>query len=375
VVLAVLVGLGVVGYRLWFVPSTFEVVLHGVVEVQEVRLGSRVGGRVAEVLVQEGDRVSPGAPLIRLAVPELEAQRAVLQAKLAAAVAERDKAEAGPRDLEKAEARSALAGAEARLARLQKGWREEEIAQARHDLEASEADLRQANRELARLQSLLNTGGSSPGDIDLIRGARDRAQGRTSSARSRLEMLLNGSRPEDIAEAKAERDRLQAAYDLLQEGTRKEDRAFAQAQVEQIRAQIQELEVDLNEATVRAEEACLVEVIGVRRGDLVAPNQPMLRVLRAEDLWVRVYIPEPTLGQVRLGQAVHVSVDAYPGVELTGRITQIASESEFTPRNVQSAEQRKHQVFAAKVRVDDPRGIFKSGLAARVVLPLHGADQ
>jgi multidrug resistance efflux pump len=114
----------------------------------------------------------------------------------------------------------------------------------------------------------------------------------------------------------------------------------------------------------------VVEVLAVRRGDLVTPNQSLLRVLRADDMWVRVYVPETQLSRVRLGQDVEVRVDGYPGRTFAGTVAQIASVSEFTPRNVQTADERHNQVFGIKVRVADPQGVFKSGMAADVIVPL-----
>jgi multidrug resistance efflux pump len=92
--------------------------------------------------------------------------------------------------------------------------------------------------------------------------------------------------------------------------------------------------------------------------------------LKADDLWVKVFIPETELGRVRLDQAVTVTVDSYPGTRFPGRVIQIATQSEFTPRNIQSIDERRHQVFAAKVRVDNPQGVFKSGMAAEVTIPV-----
>jgi multidrug resistance efflux pump len=109
-------------------------------------------------------------------------------------------------------------------------------------------------------------------------------------------------------------------------------------------------------------------VLGVRKGDVVAPNQAIVRVLRADDLWVKAYVPETELGRVRLGQAVDVGVDGYPGRRFAGTVEQIASESEFMPRNVQSADERRSQVFGVKVRVANPDGMFKSGMAAEIVM-------
>jgi multidrug resistance efflux pump len=184
-------------------------------------------------------------------------------------------------------------------------------------------------------------------------------------------MLEAGSRSEDIAEAAAQLKQAQANYDLLLAGTRSEDLAAAEGRVAEARGRLHEIEANLDEAVVHAPERVLVEVVGVRKGDLIQPNQPILRVLRANDLWVKAYVPEPELGQVRLDQPAEVTVDAYPEKRFQGTVTYIAAESEFTPRNVQSAEERKHQVFAIKVHVPDPQGIFKSGMAAMVSLPLQ----
>jgi len=98
---------------------------------------------------------------------------------------------------------------------------------------------------------------------------------------------------------------------------------------------------------------------------------PGSRVLRAGDLWVKAYVPATELGKVRLNQKVSVTIDAYPGRFFEGTVQQVAAISEFTPRNVQSISERRHQVFAVKVLISDPQGVFHSGMAAEVVLPLH----
>jgi multidrug resistance efflux pump len=363
------------GAYFWFGSNPKELRLPGVVEIQDVRLGSKVTGRVAEILVREGDRVEADTPLVRLALPELQAQRDQLVAKLAAAQADRDKMYAGARPLEKESARAAYVNAEKKLVQTTEGWRDEEKRQAKADLDAAVADAIQANREYIRLEMLLPGGGATAAEMDVARGNRDRANARQSSSKIRYEMLNKGGWDVQIAAAAADRDRLKAQYDLLLEGNREEDKRNADAQVALLKAQIREMDAQLSEGTITAAERCVIEVLSVRKGDLVTANVPVIRVLRAEDLWVRIYVPEPDLGKVRLGQPARVTLDAYPGTTFDGEVIQIDTISEFTPRNVQSADQRKHQVFAVKVHVPDPRGIFKSGLAAEVVLPLHGADQ
>jgi multidrug resistance efflux pump len=158
---------------------------------------------------------------------------------------------------------------------------------------------------------------------------------------------------------------------LLKAGTRSEEIAAAVARVAEMRGRVEEMNANLAETVVRAPEKAVVETLSVRKGDVVPPNQPVVRVLRAADLWIKVFVPETELGKVRLGQPVTVTIDSYPGRRFEGNITWIASSSEFTPRNVQSADERQHQVFAVKVRVPDPQGIFKSGMAATVIVPTH----
>ena len=349
-------------------------ILPGTVEIQEVRLGSKVGGRVKSVSVREGDRVTAGQELVRFETPELDTQREQLRAKLRAAEADLLKAHRGPRPEEKAEAKAAVEAAEARLLRLQNGWREEERRQAKNEADAAEADLVLAKAEFERIDRLSRQGGGvvvTRSEWDTARAARDRSQRRYDAALARYEMMMNGSRPEDVAEATAEVARAKAKSALLENGTREEDIALAEATVAEIKGRLAEVEVNRNEAVVLAPGPAVVDVLSVRTGDLVPPNQPVVRILRDDDLWVKVFVPETDLGKVRLNQQVEVTVDAYPGQRLPGTVDQIANASEFTPRNVQSADERRHQVFAVKVRVDNPRGIFKSGMAAEVWLPLQ----
>ena len=145
------------------------------------------------------------------------------------------------------------------------------------------------------------------------------------------------------------------------------------ADVAEIRSRLQEFDVNLEEATVRAPSRSVIDVVSVRKGDLVAAGQTVARILRADDLWVRVYIPEIELGKIRLNQPARVTIDAYPGKTFQGTIVQIATVSEFTPRNIQSVDERRHQVFGAKVVVDDPQGVFKSGMAAEVDIAIEEA--
>jgi multidrug resistance efflux pump len=345
--------------------------LPGVVEIQEVRLGSKIGGRVAEVLVAEGDLVKAGQVLVRLETPELEAQREQLSARVLEVESALEKAKNEPRQEEKDAARAAFESMQARLKRFKAGSRSEEIQQARNDLAAAMADSRLAREDMDRAERMFRSAAMPRSDYDRARATLDHSQSAAAAAKARLDLLLAGTRPEEIEEAEAELRRTDANYRLLQAGTRSEDIAAAEAQVAETRGKLHEVEANLREATVVAPELSVVEVLAVRKGDLVAANQPILRVLRAADLWVKVYIPETDLSKVRLNQQVALTVDGYPGERFEGTVLQINSASEFTPRNIQSVDERRHQVFGIRIRVLDNKGVFKSGMAADVYVPLQ----
>jgi multidrug resistance efflux pump len=372
----IILGIGVLGAcaaasGFWWLLGERGSELHflGTVEVQEVRLASKIGGRVAEVRIREGDLVPAGQLLVRLEAPEMEAQREQWRARVDAMTAALDKMRNGARTEEREAADAAAAAAQARYERLKAGSRKEDIRQAEAELRREEASLAVAEKELHRIDWLLARNAGYAADYDSARAEDGRSRARVAAARARLDLLVAGSRKEDIDEAAAELKRCQANALLLQHGNRSEDIAEAQATLTEARGKLHEIEAQLGEASLRAPEQAVIEVLSVRKGDVVAPNQTILRVLRADDLWVKVYVPETDLGHVRLGQQVDVTVDSYPGKRFRGTVEQVASESEFTPRNVQSAEERRHQVFGVKVRVANPDGMFKSGMAAEVALP------
>jgi multidrug resistance efflux pump len=366
-----LVAIGsALGFFWPFGREASELRLQGIVEIQEVRLGSKVGGRVAEVFVHEGDEVPPGKLLVRFEAPELEAQQEYWYAQVQANRAAADRARNGPRAQEVEAGRAAYEAAAARLAKMVTGYREEEKRQIRNELVSAEADLNLTREEFERIRQLYPKS-VSRSEYDAARFTYRRAQGRYEAARAKNDMLVAGNREEDLREATADWWNAGCKYNLLVEGTREEDKREADARLAESEAKLREIRANLREARVTIPKKAVIEVLAVRKGDLIPPNQPILRVLYAEDLWVKVYVPETQLGKVRLNQKVDVTIDSHPGRVFAGTVKQIASISEFTPRNVQSADERRHQVFGIKVRVDNARGIFKSGMAAEVRVPLH----
>ena len=245
----------------WFWPASrgpAELKLPGTVEIQEVRLGSRIAGRVSTVPIHEGQVVEPGTVLFTLEPFEWSAKREQVRQRLATAKADLDKAIAGPLPEEVAEAKGAMEAAKARLDRAKTGYREEQKRQAKADLEASEADQRKAEDDLARLTKA-KPEAVSQSEIDQATAAQDAARGRAKSLKAMLDMMITGSRVEDIDEARADYNRTSAHYEFLKRGTREEDEAAAYAAVKVAEASLAEAEVNCRKPTVAAPEKCVGE--------------------------------------------------------------------------------------------------------------------
>jgi HlyD family secretion protein len=209
----------------------------------------------------------------------------------------------------------------------------------------------------------------SPTEYDTAVGRLQTARAKFNSADARVRMIVKaGNREEDKRETEADYQKALARHKLLKAGSRDEDKEIAKAQVAELEAKLREVEVNLNEAVIRAPSKMILEVLGVRVGDLVAPNQPVIRALHLDDRWVKVFVSSVDLGRIRVGDPAAVTCDSFPGRQFKGTVVQIATIGEFTPRNVQTLDERRHQVFAVKVRVDDGGDVFKSGMAAEVIL-------
>jgi multidrug resistance efflux pump len=348
-----------------------KLLLSGFVEQQEVHVGSRQGGRVVQVLVEEGEMVRKDQPLVRLDLEDLLARRAGLEADLAREEATQQKLENGARKEEIAQAHAAAEAAMARYQAIKTGPRKEEIAQAEAQFASADAMAHDARLDAERMLSLYEKGVVSRQQRD---NAWNRYQSLAAEAKARqekLQELRNGSRPEDVRAAYEEYQQQLARLRLLEAGTRREELAEGRARVARARAQIQELDTQIAEGEIRAPTKAHVETVSVRPGDLLQPGAPVIRLLEPDRVWVRIYVPEPQLGLVRVGQKAEIRIDTFPHRTFTGIVEQINAESEFTPRNVQSRDERNHQVFGVKVRVDNQLGEIKSGMAADVTILLN----
>lgn len=370
-IVLLLIGVGAgLGFFWPFGNGAGTLQLHGIVEIQEVRLASKVGGRIKEVLVKEGDIVKPGQVLVEFEAPELMAQKKQLEAKKRKAMSNLKQLEESlPKEIEASKAASEAA--KARWEKTNIGWRPEEIDMAKREEKFSLADKEFAKLEWERVKKLYPNS-VSKSEYDMAKANLERTTRKHDVAVIRLQMLIKGGWELEKEVAEKEWKQALANYQKLV-ATEYEIKESAREEVNIIQGEIDKVDVDLKESKVVAPEKAIVEVVGVRAGDVVGPNQSIIRVLRADDLWVKVFVPETDLGKLRLHQKVDVIADAYPGKHFQGEIFQVGSIAEFTPRNVQSKEERRYQVFPVKIRVSDPEGVFRAGMAAEVLVPIAPA--
>jgi HlyD family secretion protein len=322
----------------------------GTLEARNINVGSKVGGRITQVLAREGDRVQANQLLVTFDHDELEAR--VIQA------------------------RGRLDQAKANYARLQHGFRPEEIAQARAtagsgaqevtaaqaNLERAQADAAFAEVEYQRMQKLFDEGVAS-------KQVRDDAETRLKAARAQVEALHGSLR------ASQDRSRASKAQEQLTEkGFRSEDIAAARAEVLLAEGTLKEAEARFAEREVRAPANAVVEVLDVRPGDLLPANAAIARLLEADQLYVMVYVPQTQIGRVRVGQQAEVRVDTYGKEAFPATVEQIRQQAEFLPRNVQTKEERVHQVIGVKLRVENRDNKLRAGINAEVRF-LEGGGQ
>ena len=359
VLLAAIVG-GTALYATWF---RHEDVLQGsgTVEARNIRVGSKVGGRIDQVLVREGDRVQPGQVLVTFDDQELKA--AMEQSR-----ANAQKSERGYRQEDIAEARGAAGQAKAEYEQRRNGYRQEDIAAARADLDRAQAEEVRSHLDFQRYDALAQKDLVSKQQRDTAEMNWKVATAQQENAKHKLDELRRGYRPEEIAAAEARYRQTQATLEKFERGNRRED-------VDQAKAAYAYDEARFRERQVTAPSAAIVEVLDVRPGDLIPPNTPVATLLEAEQIYVRIYIPETIIGRVRVGEKAEVRVDSFPKAVFEGVVEQINQQAEFLPRNVQTRDERVHQVIGVKIRINPgTEGSKNGGKGAEQVLPGMAAD-
>lgn len=352
--------------------ATLEVT--GQIESDAVTAGSKIGGRVEKVLVEEGGQVKKGDVLIRLDAAETQAALSAAQAQLAQAEALLLKAETGATAEQLAQAEAALKAAEEQYTLARKGAREEEKRAAQAGVEAARAPYDAAKADYDRAQRLLQQEVIPQQVFDRSEAAFKAAEAQLKAAREKADIVDEGLRAEEIAMAKANYDRAKAFLDEVKRGPRDEDLAAARATRDAAAAQVERAQVALREMEIVAPIDGLIESLDVRPGDLIKPG-PIVRLMNPEDLDLTIYVSAAMLGHLQTGQKVVITTDAHGLEEFEGIITHIASEGEYTPRNLQTEEERVQQVFSVEIQLDSAGGKLRAGMTAIAHLPRAGAGQ
>jgi HlyD family secretion protein len=301
----------------------------GYVEATDVRVAPSVGGRLIEVAVAEGDRVAAGALLARLDTADTEIALRRAEADRDQAVAALDLLRAGSRPEEVRQARA-----------------QAESAQA--DVQAAESELQAASADLQRFDALLQSNSGSRKQRDDAGTRRDVAAARVHAARERARAAGEGAA-------------------RLRAGARPEEIAGARARVAAADAQIAGLQKNIADAVVTSPVAGIVTAKLADAGETLAPRSPVAAITDLDHAWANVYVDEPVVPRLRLGQPVTLVTDA--GQRLEGKITFISPRAEFTPRNVQTAAERSKLVYRIKVSVDNRDGVLKPGMPVEAELP------
>jgi multidrug resistance efflux pump len=356
-----------VGWQVWTNSRPYE--WSGTVEARTISVGSRVGGRVKDVRAKEGEQVAADQPLLELEPGDLPAQRLIAKAELDQARANLEKLQKGarPEEIQQAKARAQTASAAWEEARV--GARSEQIAAARARLVASQAAADKAKLDAERAERLFATQAISQGQLDDAQTTLRGAIAQRDALKHELDELQNGSRREDLAQAAARADEARASAQLVIAGSRVEDIEAAQAAVDASQGRLDQMDVSISELVVRAPRAARVESLDLRPGDIIAPNSTAATLIEEDQLYVRIYVPETQIGHIHPGQEVPIQVDSFPRRSFRGVVEHVNSKGEYSPRNLQTADERADQVFAARVGIREGGDVLRAGMAAFIHVP------
>lgn len=375
----------------------------GTIEAEEIRISSETGGRIVQVAVDEGDAVETGQLLIQLDDSLWIAQVSEAEAALAAARAALAEVQAGPRPSEIAAAKAEVARAEAELAGAQAAYQHAQaLLKTPHDLNAqiddaqariaqAQAQIGQAQARYGAAQALRDatTGGT---DYDktkrrvyelqmaaaqaAIEAAQEAQKGAEAALaalqeirRNPLSLIAEVHRAEgQVKIAEANLALAQAKLEALLAGPQPEKVRAAEAEVQQAEAALRLVQVQRERLALRSPIAGLVTSRLMDPGELAAPGAVLMTVADLDQVTLQIFVPTDRIGYVHLGQRAIVTVDSFRGRAFEGRVVYIADRAEFTPKNVQTQEDRVQTVFAVKLRLDNPEHLLKPGMPADATL-------
>lgn len=365
----------------WQRPPADTIKLYGNIELTQVDMSFKIAGKLGSLEIREGDAVKEGMVLARLDTAQLESMKSRDQAGLAAAESlvpqlqtaiERQRATlAAETGLRQAQ----LAQAEARLQELLAGSRAQEIQASRALVAEARSQNQQASLDWERAQVLYKKDDISTAQFDQARARFEATAAALRQAEERLGLVVEGPRKEQIDGARAQVEQARAGIRLTEASALElkrleQELVTRRAQVEQARAQVAVVDAQLADAVVRAPINGVVLVKTAEMGEVLAPGATFATIGAIDLPWLRGYIGEQDLGRVKLGARVRVTTDSFPGKTYWGRVTFISSEAEFTPKQIQTPEERVKLVYRIKIEVANPRQELKLNMPAEAEILL-----
>ncbi len=337
---------------------------NGTIEATEVDLSAKISGKIMQLSVSEGDTATQNQLIAKLDDTELTA--AVAQAKAAVETAKSNLADlvAGARQEEIAQARANVAAAKSNFENMVAGPRPQEIDTAKAALNQAVANLDKASKDWTRMQNLFTDGAVSAQQRDAAKTGYESALSQRDAAKAQLDLLLAGYRPQQIETAKNQYQATQQQLNLVLAGSRPEAIAAGRARLRQAEATLQQLQAQLTYTVITSPLNGVVLIKNMEPGELANIGSPIVTIADLDNVWLRVYVPEPDIGKIKLGQTATVTVDSYPNKSFQGKVAEISSQAEFTPKNVQTKKERVNLVFGVKINLSNPEHLLKPGMPA-----------
>ena len=347
----------------------------GNIELTEINIAFKTAGRLIERNVDEGDNVKKGQILARLDRDQLLAERAREVATLAAAETQVAQAETAIQwqkatlagDLE--QRRADLSSNESKLLELKNGSRPQEIQEGRAAVEAAQAELDRAKRDWDRAQTLFKDDDISAEQLDQYRNHWQNAQAALKQAQERQSMTVAGPRVEQVEAQAAAVQRARGVLKMTEANAleikrREQELMTRHADIEQAKAGLALIDSQLADTVAVSPADGVVLVKAADTGEILAPGTSVVTVGDIDHPWLRGYIDEKDLGKVRIGSKANVTTDSYPGKLYKGRVSFIASEAEFTPKQIQTQQERVKLVYRIKIELENPARELKSNMPA-----------
>lgn len=375
VVLGLLLGTGLLVYRGQQQARTGELFYSGTIEATQARLSFQAGGRVLSVPVREGQAVARGQLLAELDPAEFLARQNQAKANLDKAQRTREQAQALLRLYERtlpaevARAEAGLGVMRAQLAEVRAGSRSQEIERARQAMAAAAAVLADAQKNLARYETLFDKGVVSEKERDAVRLRHETALRDYERSREAHDLAREGSRAETVRTAEV---RLTEGEALLGQAKSNLVRIeAAQREVEAARAAAAAAAAALDQATIQlaytrvtAPLEGIVTSRSLEPGEVVTPGREIMTLSNLAAIDLKIFVEETQIGKVKPGQKVEVRVDTFPDRVFPGTVTFISPEAEFTPKIIQTQKERVKLVYLVKVAIPNPGLELKSGMPA-----------